>query len=178
MPTDHAPATQPYAPSPALTAALKAWADSVDKEVELRHAARKAVADDLREFRIPVAEMAEHVPWTTATIHGITNEYGVGDLLRSNAPGAADRPKYKPSPALTAALKAWANSVDNEEKLRHAARAAVADDLKASMISNSEMAEAEGIPWTEETIRVIAKEHGVPGGRRRKTRTLRSKLAG
>ncbi|WP_030236899.1 hypothetical protein [Streptomyces sp. NRRL S-350] len=176
MPTDHATTAPPYEPSAALTGALKAWHDSVEEEERLRHAARKAVADDLREYRIPVAEIAEHVPWTTATIHGITNEYGVGDLIRSNAPGHADRPKYKPSPALAAALKAWAQSVTDEEIARKTAREAVADDLKASMISNSEM--AEHVPWTEETVRVIAKEYGVPGGRRRKTRTLRSKLAG
>ncbi|MFF2612323.1 hypothetical protein [Kitasatospora sp. NPDC058046] len=178
MPTDHAPAAPPYEPSAALTGALEAWAKSVDKEAELRHAARKAVADDLREARVPVAEIAEHVPWTPATVHGIANEYGVGDLIRANAANASERPAYKPSPALAAALKAWADSVGNEETLRKAARGAVADDLRAAMISNSEMAEVPAVPWTEETIRVIAKEHGVPGGRRRKTRTLRSKLAG
>ena len=82
--------------------------------------------------------------------------------------------KYQPTGQLLAALNEWRVAVKAEEHAREQLRAAVAWDLRAYQVSNSEM--AEHLPWTAETVRTIANEHEVPGGRRRKLRTVKSKL--
>ncbi|KPI33318.1 hypothetical protein OV450_1406 [Actinobacteria bacterium OV450] len=69
-----------YEPSEKLRAAIAAWEEAVQKEEELRHAARKAIADELLEARISHGVMSQHVPWTEATVTGIAKEYKVPGL--------------------------------------------------------------------------------------------------
>ncbi|MFI2301980.1 hypothetical protein ACH5AL_24505 [Actinacidiphila glaucinigra] len=76
-------------------------------------------------------------------------------------------PTYKPSDELKAALREWEESIQAELDKRHALRRAVADELKATGITNSVI--SEHLPWTQETVRGIANEYGVPRHRAPKT---------
>ncbi|WP_199570570.1 hypothetical protein [Streptomyces murinus] len=83
---------------------------------------------------------------------------------------------YEPSERLKDAIAAWEAAVKEEERLRHAARAAVADELRnARVVRNGEErpishgALAAHVPWTEATVTGIAKEYKVPPSRQRKT---------
>ncbi|MEV5677296.1 hypothetical protein [Streptomyces sp. NPDC052179] len=82
---------------------------------------------------------------------------------------------YKPSPKMLEAVKAWEDSVKEEERKRHAARKAVADELLTATVERdgveypiSHAAVAEHLPWTEPTVLTIAREYKVPGVRQRK----------
>ncbi|WP_434593352.1 hypothetical protein [Streptomyces sp. A5-4] len=76
-----------YQPSETMLAAIKAWEDVVAKEEELRHAARAAVAEELRTAHVSHGALAQHVPWTEATVTGIAKEYKVPGL-RQRKPAA------------------------------------------------------------------------------------------
>lgn len=69
-----------YEPSEAMQAAIEAWEAAVKKEEELRHAARAAVAEELRTARISHEALAKHLPWTEGTVTGIAKEYKVPGL--------------------------------------------------------------------------------------------------
>ncbi|MGC0418365.1 hypothetical protein [Embleya sp. AB8] len=85
----------------------------------------------------------------------------------SRAPGPSNLyADYTPAPAMAEAIAAWERSVEEELRLRNAARKAVADELKASGVSHQ--AVAKFVPWTEATVAGIAKEYGVPPKRKRK----------
>ncbi|MCX4550561.1 MULTISPECIES: hypothetical protein [unclassified Streptomyces] len=74
-----------YRPSEKMLAAIKAWEDVVEQEEKLRHAARAAIAEELRTARVSHGALAKHVPWTEATVTGIAKEYQVPPL-RQRAP--------------------------------------------------------------------------------------------
>ncbi|MGW2951559.1 hypothetical protein [Streptomyces eurythermus] len=60
--------------------AIKAWEDHVAKEPELRKAAHKALADELKANPdLPVAALAKlpEVPWGIGTLWNIVSEYNV-----------------------------------------------------------------------------------------------------
>lgn len=77
--------------------------------------------------------------------------------------GPAPVPPHKPSPELKAAVKAWLDAVDAEEKTRHAARKAIADELKQNPdLPIAALGKSDAIPWDTEMIRRIAREYNVP----------------
>lgn len=77
--------------------------------------------------------------------------------------GKQPLPDYKPSDAVRAALKAWEDALKAEEKTRHAARKALADELKANPdLPYAAVAAHDIVPWTEATLRIIGGEYKVP----------------
>ncbi|MFD5788619.1 hypothetical protein ACFWH1_18600 [Streptomyces sp. NPDC127037] len=72
---------------------------------------------------------------------------------------------YKPSEEMLAAIQEWQDVVKLEEDKRRAARAAVAEELRAAGVSHDAI--AKHLPWTAATVHGIAKEYGVPGLRQR-----------
>ncbi|MFJ7592505.1 hypothetical protein ACIQZO_35070 [Streptomyces sp. NPDC097617] len=76
---------------------------------------------------------------------------------------------YQPSATMLAAIKEWEDAVALEEKTRHAARQAVAEELRTANVSHGAL--APHTPWTEGTITGIAREYKVPGLRQRKAST-------
>ncbi|MDX3345938.1 hypothetical protein PV387_39415 [Streptomyces sp. ME02-6987-2C] len=81
MPRTPGPLAQPdHKISDATRTAIKEWEAHVAKEVELRNAARKALADELKTNPdLPVAALAKvpEVPWGIQTIWTIAKEYDV-----------------------------------------------------------------------------------------------------
>ncbi|MYX36525.1 MULTISPECIES: hypothetical protein [unclassified Streptomyces] len=73
--------------------------------------------------------------------------------------------EYRPSDELREDLRAWQDAVRAEERARHALRKRVADELKATGVTNATI--AQHLPWTEENVRLIAREYGVPRLRKR-----------
>ncbi|MEU0060511.1 hypothetical protein [Streptomyces sp. NPDC006334] len=72
-------------------------------------------------------------------------------------------PEYKPSDETRAAIKAWQEAVDLEERTRHAARAALAADLKADKdLPFRAVADHPLVPWTEATLRLLKDEYDIP----------------
>lgn len=87
---------------------------------------------------------------------------------------------YTPSPHLTDALSAWQKAHEEAEKLRaiedkarKKLRAAIADDLKQYDVTNSAM--ADHLPWSEETVRGIAREYDVPRKRNPTVKSIKPK---
>lgn len=77
--------------------------------------------------------------------------------------GKQPLPPYKPSDKVRAAIKEWQDALAKEEKTRHAARAALAAELKADTdLPYAAVAAHDAVPWTEETLRGIGREYGVP----------------
>ena len=72
---------------------------------------------------------------------------------------------YEPSETMLAAIKEWEQAAAEEERLRHLARAAVAEELRTAHVSHGAL--APHTPWTAATLTGIAKEYGVPGLRQR-----------
>ncbi|MFI9026348.1 hypothetical protein [Streptomyces sp. NPDC053560] len=68
-------------------------------------------------------------------------------------------PPYEPSAKLLAAQKAMDDAWTEYEAKRHAYRKAIADELRASGLSQGKM--AEHTPYTEPTVRSIAIEYNV-----------------
>lgn len=79
---------------------------------------------------------------------------------------------YTPSTALTDALRALEEAEELLKTRRAELRAAVAADLKAHPEVTAR-AMAEHLPWTEETVRQIAREHDVPRKRRPTVRSAK-----
>ncbi|MDX2732889.1 hypothetical protein [Streptomyces sp. PA03-2a] len=78
---------------------------------------------------------------------------------------------HEPSQNLTDALEGLAKAEELLEEKRQAARKAVADELRASGLSHAKIAALT--PWTEETVRNIAKEHGVTPKRKPTVRSIK-----
>ncbi|MFI1702998.1 hypothetical protein [Streptomyces griseoruber] len=77
--------------------------------------------------------------------------------------GKQQLPEYKPSDTVRAALKAWEAALQQEELTRHAARKALADELKANPdLPYAAVAAHDLVPWTEATLRIIGTEYKVP----------------
>ncbi|MET7809801.1 hypothetical protein ABZT26_02940 [Streptomyces sp. NPDC005395] len=77
--------------------------------------------------------------------------------------GKQPLPEYKPSDTARNAIREWEESVKREEELRHAARKALADDLKADTdLPYAAVAAHPAVPWTEATLRIIGQEFAVP----------------
>lgn len=77
--------------------------------------------------------------------------------------GKQPLPEYKPSDTVRAALKAWEEALKREEETRHAARKALADELKANPdLPYAAVAAHDLVPWTEATLRIIGTEYKVP----------------
>ncbi|MEU2487087.1 hypothetical protein ABZ593_21070 [Streptomyces sp. NPDC012617] len=81
---------------------------------------------------------------------------------------------YEPSKAMQKAIEQWEKAVEEEERLRHAARAAIARELRTAYVIRdgvskpiSHAALAKHVPWTEGTITGIAKEYKVAPSRQR-----------
>ncbi|GGZ23582.1 hypothetical protein GCM10010387_15970 [Streptomyces inusitatus] len=71
-----------YKPSPEIAAAFAALTKAGKDYEEKRQATRKAVADDLRAAKVSHARVAEHTPWTEATVRSIAEEHGVPPLRK------------------------------------------------------------------------------------------------
>ena len=70
--------------------------------------------------------------------------------------GKQPLPEYKPSDAALDALAEWKEALEREEKTRHAARKALADELKADTdLPYAAVAAHPLVPWTEATLRII-----------------------
>ncbi|MFC8887223.1 hypothetical protein ACFT54_09920 [Streptomyces cinereoruber] len=153
----------PYEPSPTLTAAFAALAEAEQQETDARHAARQAVADELRASEQSNARIAEHTPWTEETVRGIAKEFGIPPRPKGSA-----APPYDPSPAalkaLTDAFEALREAEANTRDKTAAARAATAEELRTARISHAKM--TPHTPWSVGTIRNIAEEYDVPPVRR------------
>ncbi|MDX2647933.1 hypothetical protein PV341_31065 [Streptomyces sp. PA03-1a] len=67
--------------------------------------------------------------------------------------------EYRPSDELLADVRAWQDAVREEERLRHALRKRIADELRATGVTNRTI--AQHLPMTEENVRLIAREYGV-----------------
>ncbi|MFF4179669.1 hypothetical protein [Streptomyces sp. NPDC001750] len=77
--------------------------------------------------------------------------------------GKKPLPPYKPSDTVRTAIKRWEDALKLEEETRHAARAAIAAELKADPdLPYAAVAAHDSVPWTEETLRGIGREYGVP----------------
>ncbi|MFD4315030.1 hypothetical protein [Streptomyces sp. NPDC058548] len=74
-----------YAPSQAMLDAVEAWETAVKAEEDTRHAARAAIAEELRTAGVSHEALAKHVPWTEATVTGIAKEYKVPPLRKRKA---------------------------------------------------------------------------------------------
>ncbi|MEU0181460.1 hypothetical protein ABZ312_09750 [Streptomyces sp. NPDC006207] len=68
--------------------------------------------------------------------------------------------EYRPSEELLADVRAWEESVREERRLRQAMRKRIADELKATGVTNRTI--AQHLPMTEENVRLIAREYDVP----------------
>ncbi|MEC3995197.1 hypothetical protein VSR01_17310 [Actinacidiphila sp. DG2A-62] len=156
----------PYEPSDDLRTALAELAAEEVSYEEKRQATRKAVADELRASGQSHGRVAEHTPWTEETVRGIATEYDVPPKTPGKVP-----PPYEPSPEFTAALAAWAKAEEELGKKRTAARKAVADELRTSGVSQAKV--AAHTPWTEATVRTIAREYKVPPLRKPTVRSIR-----
>lgn len=81
MPRKPAPQPRPaHKLAPETQAAIKVWEDHITKEVELRKAAQKALADELlADPDLPVQVLADTpgVPWGIGTLRAICAEYNV-----------------------------------------------------------------------------------------------------
>lgn len=75
------------------------------------------------------------------------------------------------SPAAAEALEAFNKALTHVETCRTALRKAVAEDLKATGATNAEMAEL--LPWSDEHVRGIAREYGVPPKRKATVRSIK-----
>ena len=156
----------PYAPGQDMLDALAALAAEEKVHEEKRQAIHKAVADELHASEQSHARIAEHTPWTEETVRVIAVEHGVPP----RTPGKIPLP-YEPSPEFVAALAAWARADEDLEGKRHAARKAVADELRASGVSRAKV--AAYTPWTEPTVGAIAREFGVPALRKPTVRSVK-----
>ncbi|MEH0579050.1 MULTISPECIES: hypothetical protein [Streptomyces] len=77
--------------------------------------------------------------------------------------GGKPLPDYKPSDAALDALAAWKKALEDEERTRHAARKALAEELKADTdLPYAAVAAHPLVPWTEATLRIIGTEYKVP----------------
>ncbi|MFJ8852346.1 hypothetical protein [Streptomyces sp. NPDC102437] len=79
---------------------------------------------------------------------------------------------YTPSSALADALHALEDAEALVKKCRTELRAAVAADMKAHPELTAP-AMAKHLPWTEETVRQIAREYDVPRKRRPTVRSVK-----
>lgn len=80
-------------------------------------------------------------------------------------------PAYEPSPALNAALDDMKKAEEAYEQKRHAYRKAIADELATSGLSHAKM--AAHTPYTEETVRNIAREYGIKPKRKPTVRSIK-----
>jgi hypothetical protein len=156
----------PYEPSQHMLDALEALAAEEVTYEKKRQVTRKAVADELRTSNQSHARVAEHTPWTEETVRGIATEYGVPP----RAPGGTP-PPYEPSDEFIAALAVWAKAEEDLKEKWQAARKAVADELRTSGVSQAKV--AAHTPWTEPTVRTIAREFNVPPLRKPTVRSIR-----
>lgn len=155
-----------YEPSQNMRDALATLAAEEEAYEEKRQATRAAVADELRASGQSHARVAEHTPWTEETVRGIATEYGVPP----QSPGGTPAP-YEPSPAFTAALSEWGKAEQTLKEKRQDARKAVAEELRTSGVSQAKV--AAHTPWTEATVRTIAKEFNVPPLRKPTVRSIK-----
>ncbi|WP_433856702.1 hypothetical protein [Streptomyces kronopolitis] len=81
------------------------------------------------------------------------------------------KPAYEPSQTLTDAQTEMDEAWKAYEEKRHAYRKAIADELRASGLSHAKL--AEHVPYTEETVRHIAREYKVPPKRKPTVRPLK-----
>lgn len=85
-----------------------------------------------------------------------------------------DMTDYRPSPELADALAAFTEAKTRMDEKREALRAAVANELKTNAnVTNDQL--AGHLPWTNETIRGIAREYGVPPKRKPTVRSIKPK---
>lgn len=82
--------------------------------------------------------------------------------------------EYAPSDDLKTALRGLEEAEELLQERRQAVRAAVAADLRTHPdVSNAEM--SEHVPYTQETIRLIAREYDVPRKRKPTVRSIKPK---
>lgn len=84
--------------------------------------------------------------------------------------------KYTPSSTLLAALKELEDAKKVVTQKQRAVYDAVADDLRANPeLTNADIAEHEKIPYTQESIRKIAREYDIPRKRKPTVRAIKPK---
>lgn len=87
-----------------------------------------------------------------------------------------DMTDYDPSPQVAAAITTWRKAQDTEAEARTAVRSAIAEDLKDSKNKDvTAEAAAAKLPWSDETIRGIAREYGVPRKRKPTVKSIKPK---
>ncbi|MEW2568371.1 hypothetical protein [Streptomyces sp. NPDC047070] len=78
-------------------------------------------------------------------------------------PGPRPSADYKPSTATLNAIAAWNAYVEEEARLREAAQAAIAADLKADPdLPVKSVGESPKVPWGVGMIQKIVTKYGVP----------------
>lgn len=169
MPRRKKPTPPPYEPSQALQAAFAELADAETAHETARQAARKAVADDMRATEQPQAAIVECIPWGDETVREIAIEYGIPS--RTPGLGATPMPPYEPSQTVKKAFKALSIAEKQLKLVRQATRKLAADELRASGLSRAKF--AKHTPWSDQTIRLIAIEYGVPGLRQSTVRSIK-----
>ncbi|WP_284576739.1 hypothetical protein [Streptomyces sp. 2P-4] len=84
--------------------------------------------------------------------------------------------KYTPSPTLLSALEELDAARERVQQLQRAVYDAVADDLRANPeLTNADVAGHEKIPYTQETVRKIAREYDIPRKRKPTVRAIKPK---
>lgn len=84
-----------------------------------------------------------------------------------------DMDAYTPSPQLIAALDAFAEAERIKEEARLKLRDAIAEELKTQDITSKGL--TPHTPWSEETLRSIAREYDVPRKRAATVKTIKPK---
>ncbi|MEV0779214.1 hypothetical protein [Streptomyces sp. NPDC050428] len=80
---------------------------------------------------------------------------------------------YAPTQSLEAALASYSEAERVKEEARLALRGAIAQELKTQDISSKVL--APHTPWSEETLRSIAREYGVPLKRAATVKSIKPK---
>ncbi|WP_019548590.1 hypothetical protein [Streptomyces sulphureus] len=81
------------------------------------------------------------------------------------------KPAYEPSDDLKQAEQEMNDAWDAYERKRHAYRKVIAEELRASGLSQGKM--AAHLPYTEETVRDIAREYGVAPKRKPTVKSIK-----
>jgi len=84
--------------------------------------------------------------------------------------------KYTPSSTLLTALEELEKAKDLVKERQRAVYDAIADDLRANPeLTNAALVGHEKIPYTQETVRKIAREYDIPRKRQPTVRSIKPK---
>lgn len=83
---------------------------------------------------------------------------------------------YSPSSGLLAAIEQYEAAQRAADIARDALRLAAADEMKQTGVTAKEL--SGHLPWSDETLRGIAREHGVPPKRKPTVRSIKPQKRG